>query len=312
MSDLTEFTVDPEDGDTRLHRAAFRGDVEHLREYLEDNTLVCEINRRVRPYGATPLRLSSTSGHLVCLQYLLQHGSNVDLADIKAQTPLFVAIKRKHLKCAQVLLEAGADPNGDAGNRCTPLYIAAQDGFLDGVKLLLRYGADTELEDRLLGYIPGLPLHTAAVYHHFACFAALLLAGAEPDLQKIKPKLPVSVIAQLSLSHAIVRHHCPEPFAHVLIECGGNIWQRDSRGYLATELNQNEGARLYLEKQLAQMPRSLKSLCRMAVRRILGRQQIQNIRDLPLPSLLKDYLEFRELLPEVDTLLIYDSTRNEI
>lgn len=125
------------------------------------------------------------------------HGAIVDLPDIKAQTPLLIAMQKQYTESVKALLEAGANPNGDPGNRSTPLYIAAQIGYYDGVKLLLASGADTEVEHRLLGFTPGLPLHISAIYHHFRCYSALLLSGAEPDLRYISPSVPSLVHAQV-------------------------------------------------------------------------------------------------------------------
>ncbi|CAN8014236.1 unnamed protein product, partial [Ixodes persulcatus] len=151
-------------------------------------------NQPATLHGATrvPVR-----GHSACVHYLLRHNATVDLPDIKAQTPLLIAIQNKYTDCASALIKAGANPNGDPGNRSTPLYIAAQIGYVEGVKLLLAAGADTEVEHRLLGCAPGLPLHISAIYHHFQCYSTLLLNGAEPDLRHICPSVPTGVYAKV-------------------------------------------------------------------------------------------------------------------
>ena len=70
-------------------------------------------------------------GHVDCLELLLQHGANVNVPDIKAQTPLTMAVKNQHINCVHALLVVGANPNGDARSLCSPLYIAAMNGFKD-------------------------------------------------------------------------------------------------------------------------------------------------------------------------------------
>jgi len=65
------------------------------------------------------------------MKLLLEHGADVNVPDIKAQTPLTMAVKNRHLNCVHALLVAGANPNGDARSLCSPLYIAAMDGFKD-------------------------------------------------------------------------------------------------------------------------------------------------------------------------------------
>jgi len=77
-----------------------------------------------------------SGGHFDCLEFLLQHGADVNVPDIKAQTPLTMAVKNRHIKCVHRLLVAGANPNGDARSLCSPLYIAAMNGFKDILEVI--------------------------------------------------------------------------------------------------------------------------------------------------------------------------------
>lgn len=294
MVDIAEFAIDRDDGDTCVHVAAFEGRLSELAELLESRP--GERDRRVRPYGATPLRLAVTGGHSAVVRYLVKHDAQVDLPDIKAQTPLFVAIRKEFSSCVKVLLEAGANPNGYDGNRSTPLLCAAQNGYLDGVKLLLASGAETEIEHRLLGCTPGLPLHISATYHHFLCYSCLLLNGAEPDLRHMSGYVPSIVHAQVSLAHVLVKHRCPSRFGVLFIEFGGHLWQRDVRGQLATQLPQDGPCKL-LFQQLINKPRSLQSMCRVAVRRAVGRKRLKYLNTLPVPVNMYRFLMYMDLIP---------------
>ncbi|XP_037516819.1 ankyrin repeat and SOCS box protein 1-like [Rhipicephalus sanguineus] len=300
MVDIAEFAIDRDDGDTCVHAAAFEGRLSELAELLESRP--DELNRRVRPYGATPLRLAVTGGHSVVVRYLLKHGAAVDLPDVKAQTPLFVAIRKEFSSCVKALLEAGANPNGSDGNRSTPLHCAAQSGYLDGVKLLLASGAETEIEHRLLGCTPGLPLHTSATYHHFLCYSCLLLNGAEPDLRHISGSVPSIVHAQVSLAHVLVKHRCPSRFAVLFSEFGGHLWQRDVRGQLATQLPQDGPCKL-LFQQLIDKPQSLQSMCRVAIRRAIGKQRLKYLKTLPVPVYVYSFLIYTDLIPNACELI---------
>ncbi|XP_075549300.1 ankyrin repeat and SOCS box protein 1-like [Dermacentor variabilis] len=300
MVDISEFAIDHDDGDTCVHTAAYEGSISLLEELLEARP--AELNRRVRPFGATPLRLAVTRGNSGTVRYLLKHGAAVDLPDVKAQTPLLVAIQKEFSECVKALLEAGANPNGDAGNRSTPLHTAAQRGYLDGVKLLLASGAETEIEHRLLGCTPGLPLHISAAYHHFLCYSCLLLNGAEPDLRHISNSVPPIVHAQVSLAHVLVKHHCPSRFAVLLSEFGGHLWQRDVRGQLATQLPQDGPCKL-LFQQLIDKPRSLQSICRVAIRRAVGRQRLKYLKSLPVPLNVYRFLIYADLIPNACELI---------
>lgn len=300
MVDIAEFAIDPDDGDTCVHAAAFEGRIKQLAELLESRP--DELNRRVRPYGATPLRLAVTGGHSIVVRYLLKCGADVDLPDAKAQTPLFVAIRKEFSSCAKALLEAGANPNGYDGNLSTPLHYAAQVGYLDGVKLLLENGAETEIVHRLLGYRPGLPLHISATYHHYPCYSCLLLNGAEPDLRHISGSVPSSVHAQVSLAHVLVKHRCPSRFAVLFSEFGGHLWQRDVRGQLATQLPQDGPCKL-LFQQLIGKPQSLQSICRVAIRRAVGRRRLKYLNTLPVPLNMYRFLIYADLIPNACELV---------
>ncbi|XP_067135930.1 ankyrin repeat and SOCS box protein 1-like [Centruroides vittatus] len=294
MLNIRHFIVDPDDGDTRLHYAAFDGDLDKLTELLSEPERKQCINRRVRPFGATPIRLAATSGSYSCIEYLIENGADVEIVDVKGQTPLFVAVQKNFVDCARLLLENGADPNGSGRNRSSPLFIAAKDGYVDCVKLLLKYGADTELIDKSLE-IPGFPLYIAAIYQHYECYTALLLAGAETDLRRVVPSLLPSKYAQISLSHALVRHCCPAIYAKLFVEFGGYLWQKDLEGLLVTELNKDNSCKAYFQ-EIISMPLRLQSICRIAIRRWMGRAKLDKILKLPLPLYLLDYLLYTDLI----------------
>ncbi|XP_032549610.1 ankyrin repeat and SOCS box protein 1 isoform X2 [Chiroxiphia lanceolata] len=127
--------------DTRLHDAAFVGDLPTLRSLLQDESFQSRINEKsVWCCGwlpCTPLRIAATAGHGPCVDFLLQKGAEIDLVDVKGQTALYVAVVNGHLECAKILLEAGADPNGSRHHRSTPVYHAARVGRADILQELI-------------------------------------------------------------------------------------------------------------------------------------------------------------------------------
>ncbi|XP_030341427.1 ankyrin repeat and SOCS box protein 1 isoform X1 [Strigops habroptila] len=226
--------------DTRLHDAAYVGDLPTLKSLLQEESFQSRINEKsVWCCGwlpCTPLRIAATAGHGPCVDFLLRKGAEIDLVDVKGQTALYVAVVNGHLECAKILLEAGADPNGSRHHRSTPVYHAARVGRADILQELIRYGADVDVNHHLPSRMPSLslrplttlvvcPLYISAAYHNLQCFRLLLQAGANPDfnccgpinIQGFSRGSPVCVM------DAVLRHGCEAAFVHLLIDFGANL-----------------------------------------------------------------------------------------
>ncbi|NWV69685.1 ASB1 protein, partial [Malurus elegans] len=295
--------------DTRLHDAAFVGDLPTLRTLLQDESFQSRINEKsVWCCGwlpCTPLRIAATAGHGPCVDFLLQKGAEIDLVDVKGQTALYVAVVNGHLECARILLEAGADPNGSRHHRSTPVYHAARVGRADILRELIRYGADVDVNQQLAGRGPGqaarplttlvvCPLYISAAYHHLPCFRLLLQAGANPDFNC---RGPVDVRgfsrgSPLSVLDAVLRHGCEPAFVRLLVDFGADlslVKVEALAGEAAGRVRVNPEA-LEVFKEARGRTRSLLSLCRIAVRRILGKSRLDLIPSLPIPDPIKQFL----------------------
>uniref|UniRef100_F7DZ31 Ankyrin repeat and SOCS box containing 1 n=1 Tax=Ornithorhynchus anatinus TaxID=9258 RepID=F7DZ31_ORNAN len=286
--------------DTRLHDAAYVGDLQTIRSLLQEESFQSRINEKsVWCCGwlpCTPLRIAATAGHGHCVDFLIQKGAEIDLVDVKGQTALYVAVVNGHLECAQILLEAGADPNGSRHHRSTPVYHAARVGRADILKELIRYGADVDVNHHLASRIPSAssrrltslvvcPLYISAAYHNLQCFRLLLQAGANPDFnchgsvdtQGLCRGSPVCVM------DAVLRHGCEGAFVSLLVDFGADLnlvkWE---------SLNAESGGRtkvnpeaLQIFKEARSGPRTLLNLCRVAVRRALDPWGPGDQRNLP-------------------------------
>lgn len=299
---------------TALHSVAQSGSVSLIQEAIRERPeLVQYLEVKVLPFGATPLRLAATGGSASAVNILLDHGAQIDSTDLKQQTPLFVAIKQNHLDCAEVLLRRGANPNGSNGNLSTPLYWATSSGFTTATKLLLRYGADPELYHRLAG-IPGgytcdastilnygqsiirTPLYISVVYGHLDCFMVLLAGGAEPDLRRLTPPLPEKLFQDLSLAHAMVKHLRVKEFIPLFALFGGYFWQKDATGNLAVNLPMDASSHS-ITLQFMEKPLQLQEVCRIAIRRALGRNRLSEVKGLQLPKVIEEYLLCKDIIP---------------
>ncbi|TRZ00916.1 hypothetical protein DNTS_007791 [Danionella cerebrum] len=94
-----------ERGETRLHRAAIRGEARRVKE-------------------------------------LINEGADVNVKDFAGWTALHEACNRGYYDVAKQLLAAGAEVNTKGLDDDTPLHDASNNGHLKVVKLLLRYGGD--------------------------------------------------------------------------------------------------------------------------------------------------------------------------
>ncbi|KAG9341376.1 hypothetical protein JZ751_019482, partial [Albula glossodonta] len=100
-----------ERGETRLHRAAIRGEARRIKE-------------------------------------LINEGADVNVKDFAGWTALHEACNRGYYDVAKQLLAAGAEVNTKGLDDDTPLHDASNNGHFKVVKLLLRYGGDPRQSNR--------------------------------------------------------------------------------------------------------------------------------------------------------------------
>ncbi|XP_004386558.1 ankyrin repeat and SOCS box protein 1 [Trichechus manatus latirostris] len=253
----------------------------------------------------TPLRIAATAGHGNCVDFLIRKGAEVDLVDVKGQTALYVAVVNGHLESAQILLEAGADPNGSRHHRSTPVYHAARVGRADILKALIRYGADVDVNHHLtpevrppfsrrLTSLVVCPLYISAAYHNLQCFKLLLQAGANPDFNCNGPVNTQGFYrgSPGCVMDAVLRHGCEAAFVSLLVEFGANLslvkWE--SLGPESRGRRKVDPEALQVFKEARSIPRTLLGLCRVAVRRALGKYRLHLISSLPLPDPIKKFL----------------------
>ncbi|GLG94304.1 Transient receptor potential channel pyrexia [Gryllus bimaculatus] len=288
-SDLLSFIVDPEEGDTSLHLAALTGDVLKVRQLLCSDSGRNLINARMRPFGATPLRLASSAGNVECMQELLKNGAYVDLVDIKAQTPLFVAVYNNKLESCELLLKSGANPNGDRRNLVAPLHVACQNGSAPAVQLLLQHGCAVE------GALTH-PLHVAATYGHMNCFILLLLHGAKTSLAEY-------AVGQPSIVPILAKNKSNPLFLRLWVLFGGSLWYNDSTGKRVF-VDVEEGPLIEVLHNLKTFPLSLKCQSRIKIWKLIQYDVLKHINSLGLPKTLVNYLGFRDI-PEIDNCFAF-------
>jgi ankyrin repeat protein len=98
--------------------------------------------------GFTPIVIAARNGYLEIVQYLMDHGAEMDKRDnSRKKSALLAAAFKSQNEVAEYLLAHGADINAQAINGFTPLHDAAWVGDYQLVKLLVERGARTDIKN---------------------------------------------------------------------------------------------------------------------------------------------------------------------
>lgn len=116
--------------------AAGRGDLKTVQRLLSEGVSVnCRWNVT---YGDTPLCMAATEKQNKIAIFLVEHGADVNLADVRGCTPLSWAAALNNPVLLKVLIKAGADINvQDSDKRSTALILAARHNYKEIMRILL-------------------------------------------------------------------------------------------------------------------------------------------------------------------------------
>ena len=101
-------------GGEPLHLAASLGDLERVRQLLEDGVRVDS----VKEDGNTALHCASIMGHTSVVELLIEEEADLEATGNSGATPLMMAASMGHLAAVQALLEGGAQ-----SSKLTPLPV---------------------------------------------------------------------------------------------------------------------------------------------------------------------------------------------
>lgn len=289
-NDENDFDDDKYERAKHLQECAKNGNLEELEKCLAAKSYKNVVNFK-NHLSCTPLRLAASEGHTECVKCLLLNGADVDIPDVKAQTPLLSALKGNHLQCAHELLNHGANPNGNLMHMTAPLYFVAMQGCYNGMKLLLDSGADVDGVKRDVEYtFSSPPLQVALIYKFYDCFKLLIQYGADPNYVKNTQPTTQSIL----LYQCAIKYKCDFKFFELLYEVGSNIYAKDENQRYTWMAEKRTDIYQYL-KTISENPRSLKSSCRLCIRKIIGKQRLKDIEHLNIPLFLKQYLNFKDM-----------------
>ena len=153
---ISSYKMDTSDSTvTKLHSAAWRGDLEKLKKHLKKNS---DINC-VDSQGRSALHLAAAGGHLNTLYHIVANAGNINAQDNDGATPLNKAIEGGHIEAVQFLLDRGASTDVPDGTGNTSVHVAVKHGVKDALAVLLRKGANPDI----INYDGEAPLHIAAI-----------------------------------------------------------------------------------------------------------------------------------------------------
>ncbi|XP_044160750.1 ankyrin repeat and SOCS box protein 1-like [Bufo gargarizans] len=296
--------------DTQLHNAACVGDIEALRTLLQEERFQRRINEKTvwssDCLPTSPLHIAATLGHADCVALLIDFGAEKDLLDLRLQSPLLGATENGHLNCVQVLLKAGANPNGNPDNCYSPVYHATGVGRADILQELIRYGAEVDGDlQKAFGYtsstldmpLKATPLYTSAAQHTLSCFRLLLQAGANPDYNSWDPVCEAKLIrsSPICLLEEVLRDGCGKEFVQLLIDFGADLSLLHSEPISEEDSSKKlDPEALQVFREAKCLPRTLSSLCRIAVRRAIGKRRLSSISSLPVPDRIIRFLLYEQ------------------
>ncbi|XP_067908369.1 dynein axonemal heavy chain 12 [Heterodontus francisci] len=293
-------------GHLPIHRASYRGYDQAVKQLIP----VTDYSA-IKNSGISPVHSAAAGGHPECLKLLLQSQFDVNFMlsprlrgsyDDHRKSALYFAVSNNDVCSARLLLEAGALPNQDPIN-C--LQLALRLGNYELMNLLLRHGANVNYYCRVnTTHFPSalqyalndevvLRMLFSYGYDIHRCFDC-------PHENKIHPPFSFegwtpSVIKDNMFCEVITLtwlKHLSGNVIRVMLDYVAHV-HFCSKLKAALE-QQNEWSEI---RHIMKNPRSLKHLCRLKIRKCMGRMRLRCpvfMTFLSLPSRLKEYILFKE------------------
>jgi len=212
-SDL-DVNSEDENGSSLLHDAAFNGHV-NVMEFLIDHGADVEAENAI---GKTPLFMLATMGHTEAMRWLVnEKGASVEARDNNGRTPIFSANDKGNVESIKYLkeeLRASIHVRDSAG--LSPMDYAAGCGQVENIKCLAQLGANVNAK-RSNGQTP---MFSAAASGKVEVIKCLVDLGADVNAIDNDGTTPMFMAAQAGQPESII----------CLKELGADINASDSVG----------------------------------------------------------------------------------
>ncbi|XP_054716746.1 ankyrin repeat and protein kinase domain-containing protein 1-like [Uloborus diversus] len=171
------------DGQTELHWAAARGDVDKVRELLLRGFDPRAKDQR----GWTPLHTALISSNEDAAELLADADGALDVRDGNLHTPLHIAAESGCERMARKLVAAGADTRLPDCRGRTPLHLA----LIYEKRAVAELLADADYENNIPDADGFIPLHYAVTYGNVHIVKRLLFGYADPHVKNGRGKYPL-------------------------------------------------------------------------------------------------------------------------
>jgi len=162
-----------------IHEAAEKGDIQQLKQLLEDKPSDVNLVAEDFEDKRTPLMGAALSGQLEAVKMLIAHKAAVDTADKLGRHALHFACLKGFAEIAKFLLDSGAEIDHGDHDGETALLIAVRENKPTCVKLLLARKANTAMK-ATRDYVQPRTALDIAKLSSFEDIAALLASSAIP------------------------------------------------------------------------------------------------------------------------------------
>ncbi|XP_030585156.1 dynein heavy chain 12, axonemal [Archocentrus centrarchus] len=293
-------------GHMPIHRVAHRGHLEALKLLLPVTSM-----EDVSDSGMSPLHSAAAGGHTNCIEALLDAGYDPNYMlhpwvrrsyDDERKSALFFAVSNNDVPSAELLLEAGAMANQDPV-KC--LQVALRLGNYELINLLLRFGANVNYYCRInTTHFPSalqyalkdeviLRMLCNYGYDVGRCFDCPY--GNKSHIPEDYEGWSNTVIKDTMFCEVITvswLKHLSGHVVRILLDYVDHVALCSK--LKAVLMEQRQWADIC---RLQENARSLQQLCRLRIRRSLGRRRLRSpvfMSFVPLPARLKDYILYRD------------------
>ena len=153
---------------TSIHLAAYQGDLEKVRIFVEKGNGV----NTTDSFGATPLHYAAMRGHEEVVEFFVARGVDVNAKNKLGETPLHGAARGGHKDVVELLIGNAANINATEQRNYTPMHYVVWSWDTETAEFLIAKGVDVQAKDKW-GWTP---LHYA-VDGGNRDMAELLIAG---------------------------------------------------------------------------------------------------------------------------------------